>query len=156
MMSLRKEQTRDDATIGSCVLLSNIYDKSFCALAQDLTMFHDAAMTHEDPADFYTLVVYYYALLKRMPDLPLGDSELLMVVAVYIDKMQSDFSYLWVQLTEQVIDEETLEKSEWLLLPYLCKLPSLLQEEHILELKQAVQMLAPTARVLYSQVPLRH
>lgn len=135
------------ACVGASIFFSQIFGYSYPATLNVMTAFIHAALVHVDPKDFYSMLVYYFSLLKTSSSLSseTTDLNLMISVAVYINKMHSECGLeLWDYLQIEVEAKELLSM-EAKLVPYMYMLPALLTKKDISQINVVLESAAQSA-----------
>lgn len=133
--------------LGSTMLFVNLFGYNHAATYDVMTAFINGALVHVDPRDFYSMLVYYFLLLKTSSPLSsqMSDLALMISVALYINKMHSDTGFeIWDFLHDEM-GVKQLCATEAQLIPHLHMLPSLLFKKDIANINAAINAAALSA-----------
>lgn len=136
------------ACFGASIFFSQIFGYSYPATLNVMNSFTHAALVHVDPKDFYSMLVYYFSLLKTSTSLSseTTDLNLMISVAVYINKMHSECGFeLWNYLQNEVVEVKELLSMEAKLVPYMYVLPALLTKKDISQINVVLESAAQSA-----------
>ena len=133
-----------ESSIGTSILLANTFNLDLLNTINYLDLFKEASEVYTDPSDFFAILFYYFSNVKRHTPLPLylSDAELLMAVALYINKMHSEEG---MEVADLVGTKEMGRLELLFLQNYnINVLPSLLCTSDIFHIKEACTRAQPS------------